>query len=76
MRITRARASGIWGKEINMEKKTVYVLISKVGECTFIHGVASDEEKAKKWVERSSRAYKSSGADYFYGDYEIDDPYA
>ena len=59
-----------------MEKQVVYVLISSVEGMRFIHGVRSTEAGAKQWVEQSSKAFRSSGADYFYRDLKLDDPNA
>lgn len=54
--------------------KEVFVLLSSVGGARFIHGVVSSEDAAKEWVEDSSGAFASSGADYFYREFELDNP--
>ncbi len=54
----------------------MYVLISSVGGMRFIPGVRSSEGGAQRWVEQSSGAYRSSGADYYYRAFVLDDPNA
>lgn len=77
--ILRNRASGIWGWEIEMEKKKVFILMSVLWGYISIHGVISDEDKAKEWVSRMTDTdamnYQSAcRASYEYCAFVLDEP--
>jgi len=56
-----------------MEKQTVYILLSYVNRQCYPLGVASSEERAKKWVEKSTGAFDPS-IEYDYRECVVDDP--